>query len=544
MRGAAGLGQKGGVSVEQLEARLLRYHEIPSALDFDPFADLSWKQDYAVTADGREMVIGRGNAANALYVLARYVRGPNPNNVIPLDHTFGPGGTGYVLVDPANGLPGKPRALAMLPDGRMLVLGDVQAWDAVSGEWNTQITLTRHLADGTVDATFGTSGVVANDSAGRMTMFDLVVAPDGKLIAMGTIYGGDGTGSRAMLVRRFNADGTPDVTFGAGGVVAADFPGENDGAGYAHVDGQGRIVVGGETLLPGAVEPTIAILRLMSNGAPDTTFGTNGQWIGNLTVEMPGAATDGYFENYFGSEPTVNQLTRLFVGEAAGPTKMINGVLFVAGTSGPDDIRISRTETSIDVRMNGVTYQHPLNQLGGPIYIDALAGDDLIEVNVELPPAWVWGGEGDDRIAGSNWNDHLFGGPGNDRLDGRGGDDTMHGGGGTDAIVGNEGRDWITGGYGNDRVASGPGTDFVYGGYGNDLIGGGSSSDYLYGGAGNDTLNGNGGGTDYVAGNEGTNVYAGQANVSAAAHVARASLFADLTRNDDDDEPEVLQSLW
>ena len=82
-------------------------------------------------------------------------------------------------------------------------------------------------------------------------------------------------------------------------------------------------------------------------------------------------------------------------------------------------------------------------------------GDVLI--NIE----GIVGGQGNDRLTGSNKDNILSGFWGNDRLDGGEGDD---------GLAGSLGNDTLNGGSGNDRLNGGDDDDILTGGSGNDLF--------------------------------------------------------------------------
>jgi Ca2+-binding RTX toxin-like protein len=77
----------------------------------------------------------------------------------------------------------------------------------------------------------------------------------------------------------------------------------------------------------------------------------------------------------------------------------------------------------------------------------------------------VNGGEGDDCIVGSKYENILRGGPGNDTLKGEGGDDILEGEDGDDRLVGGRGADVFYGGHGSDLLDARDGSarDLVYG---------------------------------------------------------------------------------
>ena len=108
----------------------------------------------------------------------------------------------------------------------------------------------RLLSAGSLDPTFGVGGVVLESA--HITPNDMVLQSDGKILI-----------SDATQVFRFNADGSPDTSFGPNGVVTPGFT----VAGVA-IQSDGKIVGGGDTTAGWAVA------RYNVNGTPDTTFGS------------------------------------------------------------------------------------------------------------------------------------------------------------------------------------------------------------------------------------------------------------------------------
>src|SRR2546426_10186904 len=82
----------------------------------------------------------------------------------------------------------------------------------------TAVALARYNANGTPDTTnlVGGTGLVTTDinTSQDDVAFATVLQPDGKIIAVGTSF----TTPASIVVIRYNANGTPDSTFGSGGI--------------------------------------------------------------------------------------------------------------------------------------------------------------------------------------------------------------------------------------------------------------------------------------------------------------------------------------
>lgn len=87
-------------------------------------------------------------------------------------------------------------------------------------------------------------------------------------------------------------------------------------------------------------------------------------------------------------------------------------------------------------------------------------------VNVEN----VFGGSGNDMIAGNGQANELRGNTGDDELNGGDGDDLLDGGEGNDALTGGAGIDRFSGGSGNDKIYAGAGDGVIDGGEGDDTL--------------------------------------------------------------------------
>ncbi len=285
----------------------------------------------AVQPDGKIVAVGTTRGSNGLnkYALARY----NPDG--SLDATFGAGGKVTTVV--ASVLE-NANALLLLPDGKILIGGSIALPSTVDSSWallrynsdgtldstfgtngivttnvgtyldsigrlaiqadgkivaagntaiprppgeqrNSDIAVARYHPDGSLDATFGTNGIVVSDFGPVPNYFAddadaLVLQPDGKILVAGD---SDGSGYFDFLVARYNANGVLDATFGNGGFTKTDVGnGFEDGASDAVLQPDGKIILAGAANRSNAANLDFAVVRYNANGTLDTTFGNGG----------------------------------------------------------------------------------------------------------------------------------------------------------------------------------------------------------------------------------------------------------------------------
>ncbi|WP_349617181.1 delta-60 repeat domain-containing protein [Azotobacter salinestris] len=157
------------------------------------------------------------------------------------------------------------RSLSVLPDGRILVTGY-----SVTSSNNTDFSLIRLNADGTLDTGFGDAGQVVVDIGGggdQDSAYDLAVQPDGKILLAGESHSN-------FTVIRLNADGTLDSGFGTDGKVA-DLGGSQSNGMTLQPDG--RILLVGSAYNASSANFDFNVMRLNADGTLDTSFGTDGK---------------------------------------------------------------------------------------------------------------------------------------------------------------------------------------------------------------------------------------------------------------------------
>jgi uncharacterized delta-60 repeat protein len=209
---------------------------------------------FSVAIDSAGRIVAAGGSFNFTtardFAVARY----NPDG--SLDTTFD--GDGRVITPLSLTNVDIAADVAIQPDNRIVVVGFA----------NGKMALVRYDTDGSLDTTFGGTGVVAPSFGGISDEASaVIVQPDGKVLAVGvtTVFG---NGDFAMV--RYNADGTPDASFGSGGLVATDFS-PADRLNDVALQADGRIVVIGT-----ATGGDFVTLRYEADGTLDATFGVSG----------------------------------------------------------------------------------------------------------------------------------------------------------------------------------------------------------------------------------------------------------------------------
>ena len=179
-----------------------------------------------------------------------------------LDTTFGTGG--LVIID-FGSTADFCDDVALQADGSIVVAGS--SFQANTG-WDFAVA--RLNSNGGLDATFGTGGRATIDFGGSEECYSMALQPDGRIILAGR------SDSNNFAVARLNGDGSPDTSFGTGGLVTGNY-----GLSYGEWDSvalqaDGKVVLSGYTVENGPTGWDFAVGRLNSDGSPDTSFGTAG----------------------------------------------------------------------------------------------------------------------------------------------------------------------------------------------------------------------------------------------------------------------------
>ncbi|CAM3766718.1 delta-60 repeat domain-containing protein [Nocardiopsis gilva] len=269
-------------------------------MNFSPLSDVP--RDIGLQSDGRIIVGGLTNSEPAGdAIVARYTTDGT------LDTTFGTGGTTVIDI---SGVGDAIRGLVVEPDDQIVGSGPAGADSA----------LMRLNADGTLDTSFGSDGIVRTSAGIGDHFFNIARDADGRYVVVGTVDGD-------FLVSRYKTDGTPDTAFGDDGRVITPFEtAESDLAMDVVVRDNGNIIAVGET---GAVDDIgitttrFALAQYTSDGGLAPGFGSGGTVTTDITSTL-GAAADGI-------RGAVLQSDRLtvagFCGESHGITNFLEPVV-------------------------------------------------------------------------------------------------------------------------------------------------------------------------------------------------------------------------
>jgi uncharacterized delta-60 repeat protein len=328
----------------------------------------------AVQTDGKIVVAGYATVGPAAQIaLVRYNVGGS------LDKSFN--GTGKVITAVGDG-DCKGEGLALQSDGKIVVAG--YSFNP-SGKDRAEFTVLRYNPDGTLDSGFGESGKVTTGIGGNSDSANSVaLQEDGKIVVAGYTFA---PGNNDFAVARYNANGSLDTSFNGTGKATADFSKLDYGRSVA-VQREGKIVVAGDA--EHGDGRTFAVARFNANGTPDMSFNKTGKVItdfGGGNAEARGVAVqsdgkivvagfastdgtekfalvrynlDGTLDTSFGGTGKVLTLVGMSGSNATAMALQGDGKIVVVGyavnNSGSDrDFALIRynADGSLDTRFNG-----------------------------------------------------------------------------------------------------------------------------------------------------------------------------------------------
>jgi uncharacterized delta-60 repeat protein len=248
-----------------------------------------------------------------------------------LDTTFGTNGKVFTT----SGTKGLSTAIAIAPDGSIVLAGD-------AANASSDVAIVKLTADGAFIPTFGTGGgvLVQNDGMDEHTI-QVRTQADGKIV-LAAIAG------NMVEILRVNADGTMDTSFGTGGIVKLSAHGIVERTAGLLLDGDKIVVLFGSSYDTDYSETSV-LARLNADGSIDTTFGgapvssiggtVRGDGVIGVALDINGGVFDAELaarNNYAGASLTLVRhggasAEDQFFG--TGEVSFNNGVLTVGGTA-------------------------------------------------------------------------------------------------------------------------------------------------------------------------------------------------------------------
>lgn len=231
--------------------------------------------------------------------------------------------------------------LAVQPDGDVIVAGTAVAPSA-DGAHSTRISLTRLLPDGSVDSSFGSSGVVTTMIGDSSQVEHMVVTTDGDILLLAESESDTETGSGSatdedgssptvsQLLVSYTSDGAPDGSFGSDGQVKLP-------AGL----GEGELALGSDgTILLAMAPNTLTALDADGQVIPD--FGDDGT--ASLAGTPDALTVDGAGDVVVAdSQPTADPLFDLGLVQAFTPAGRPDTSFGSAGSDGTVQLPVAPT---------------------------------------------------------------------------------------------------------------------------------------------------------------------------------------------------------
>ena len=169
---------------------------------------------------------------------------------------------------------GFPTAMALVAGDKFIMAGG--SW--LTGNTTEYFYMRRYNADGTLDSTFGNGGAVATDMGYYAFARDVAIQPDGKIVLVGL---SQPSTTQYFGVVRYNPNGSLDASFGSGGVLTTDFGKQQNDCSSVAIAPDGKILVGGYSAT-GAENASFAVARYLTNGVLDPSFNGNGKVTSNF----------------------------------------------------------------------------------------------------------------------------------------------------------------------------------------------------------------------------------------------------------------------
>lgn len=213
-----------------------------------------------VQPDGKILVGGYSFiASTGNFTILRYNANGTP------DTTFDGDGVANTTI---NDRTGYARGMVLQPDGKIVLAGDYVGPDY------RDFAVVRFNSNGSLDTDFGSGGkVITSVGANNDEAEDVALTPDGKIVVVGATTNG-AVGDFAVV--RYNSNGSLDTTFDDDGKAITPIN-NNDKANSVVVQPNGKIIAAGYSTDPSNSNFDYTLVRYNANGSLDNTFGAGGK---------------------------------------------------------------------------------------------------------------------------------------------------------------------------------------------------------------------------------------------------------------------------
>lgn len=182
----------------------------------------------------------------------------------------------------------------------------------------TKFALTKYSSNGTLDTTFGSSGIVKTEIESGAMINSIVIDSSDNIIAGGTAIA---EGKALFVLAKYNSLGNLVSTFGNNGITKTSINGNlHNIINSLKIDSNGKFVAGGWTTT--TTGTNAAVLRFNQDGSLDTTFNTTG------IVSISSSETN----HIFGKSIALKSDNSIFIAGGNRNNKSIISKLTSAGT--------------------------------------------------------------------------------------------------------------------------------------------------------------------------------------------------------------------
>jgi len=213
-----------------------------------------WGQRMAVASNGKLYISGycAGEGTMDLLVMRLTQDGS-------LDITFNNAGTAGIAIYDSGGVD-MGQGVAETAEGGAIVVGKITEGYNRPAVW-------RFTAAGDLDPDFADAGLYHHPDGGVLR--EVALDDAGRAYVLGTTPGAD------YLLMRMSADGSLDTSFGTDGIVTYDHDEKTNEANSLALQSDGTILCGGYTRTE-AGDRDLLVVRFLTDGSLDTSYGTGG----------------------------------------------------------------------------------------------------------------------------------------------------------------------------------------------------------------------------------------------------------------------------